>query len=156
MSNMGQLGSIWTDHTDVRPTILTLTGLADDYQTDGRAVTEVLTSSAVPAAIGASSSYLRLAASYKQITAPFGSFGMDTLKASTRALASNDTDDETYASIENQIARLTARRDALVAQIRAALNAAEFGGRPLDPTKARAWIGQANALISAARDLASS
>ena len=31
--------SVWTDHTDHRPTLLTLLGLKDDYQTDGRAVT---------------------------------------------------------------------------------------------------------------------
>ena len=38
----------WTDHTDVRPTMLTLLGLKDDYQTDGRAVVEPLFDWAVP------------------------------------------------------------------------------------------------------------
>ena len=30
----------FTDHTDVRPTILALTGLQDDYVSDGRVVTD--------------------------------------------------------------------------------------------------------------------
>jgi hypothetical protein len=155
ISNIGQVGSIWTDHTDLRPTILTLTGLRDDYRTDGRAVTEVFSTSALPASISASPTYLRLAAAYKQVTAPFGTFGMETLKASTKALRSNDSDDETYNYLENGIVRLTARRDTLVAQIRAAVNSAEFGGVPIDSQQAESWISQANALIKAAHELAS-
>ena len=33
---------VWTDHTDIRPTMLTLLGLKDDYVSDGRVVTEFL------------------------------------------------------------------------------------------------------------------
>ena len=40
----------WLDETDIRPTLLYLTGLKDDYQTDGRVITQVLThASARPA-----------------------------------------------------------------------------------------------------------
>ena len=39
---------IWSDHTDVRPTILSLVGLKDDYVHDGRVVTEALEVFAVP------------------------------------------------------------------------------------------------------------
>ena len=35
--NLGT-SDVWTDHTDVRPTMLTLLGLHDDYIQDGRAV----------------------------------------------------------------------------------------------------------------------
>jgi hypothetical protein len=31
IKNLGETGSVWTDHTDARPTLLTLLGLHDDY-----------------------------------------------------------------------------------------------------------------------------
>src|SRR5204863_5352860 len=46
--HMGQVGNIWTDHTDVRPTLLTLLGLKDDYETDGGTVVEPLADGALP------------------------------------------------------------------------------------------------------------
>jgi hypothetical protein len=79
---------------------------------------------------------------------------MDTLAASTRALAS--TDNSTYDSIENQIADLTSQRDALAAQIKTQLNAAAFQGQALNEQVAKAEIAQANALIAAAAGLAGS
>ena len=42
----GQLGGIFTDHTDIRPTLLRLVGLTDDYAHDGRVLFEALTPSA--------------------------------------------------------------------------------------------------------------
>src|SRR5262249_17911499 len=39
---------VWTDHTDVRPTMLTVLGLTDDYVHDGRAVVEPLYDWAIP------------------------------------------------------------------------------------------------------------
>src|SRR6185312_4058863 len=114
----------WTDHTDVRPTMMTLLGLKDDYQTDGRAVVEPLFDWAVPQTLRAHrETLLRLGETYKQLTASFGQFAMYTLKASTKALASGSSaDDSTYTSIETQISNLTDARNALVAQIRAGLN----------------------------------
>ena len=146
----------WTDHTDVRPTILTLLGLKDDYQTDGRAVVEPLFDWAVPQTLRAHrETLLRLGAVYKQLTASFGLFAMDTLKASTRALASGSSgDDSTYTRIENSIQSLTAQRDALMAQIRTGLNDAEFSGQALNEQQAKSWIDQANGLISQAATLA--
>jgi hypothetical protein len=32
----------WTDETDIRPTIMYLTGLRDDYIEDGRVITQIL------------------------------------------------------------------------------------------------------------------
>ena len=40
--NLGQDNSTWTDHTDWRPTILSLVGLDDSYVHDGRVVVEPL------------------------------------------------------------------------------------------------------------------
>jgi len=79
-------------------------------------MSEILQGYARPLALKKSSSFIALAQIYKQLDAFFGSFAMDTLKASTRALASNDTGDTTYTIIEGQIDNLTSRRNALAAQ----------------------------------------
>ena len=146
----------WTDHTDVRPTMLTLLGLKDDYQTDGRAVVEPLFDWAVPQTLRAhQETLLRLGAVYKQLTASFGSFAMYTLVASTKALASgSSTDDSTYTTIEGKIADLTTQRDALMAQIRTGLNNAEFAGQALNEQQAKGWIDSAQSLIDQAKALA--
>src|SRR5262245_19989520 len=149
-----QLGTtdLWTDHTDVRPTMLALLGLSDPYELDGRVVTEVLDTKAYAQTLTAHRETVeRLGAVYKQRNAPFGSFGMDTLAASTRALAG---DDAAYVSLEGSIAHLTAQRDTLAAQIRTALNKAAFGGQPIDQHQARNWIDQAQNLLTQAEDLA--
>ena len=114
---IGKDGTTWSDHTDVRPTILDLVGLKDDYIHDGRVISEILQGYARPSAVKKSSSFVALAQMYKQLNAPFGEFAMATLRASTKALASNDAGDATYTSIEGQIQSLTTQRDALASQI---------------------------------------
>ena len=58
----------------------------------------------------------------------FGQLSFDVLAASTRALASgSSTDDSTYAAISDRIAALTTDRDALAGQMRTVLNEAAFG-----------------------------
>jgi hypothetical protein len=79
---------------------------------------------------------------------------MDILKASTRALASNDSGDATYTSIENQIASLTTQRDALAGQIKSALSGAAFNGQALSEQQATSLIAQATSLIAQAHTLA--
>jgi hypothetical protein len=146
----------WTDHTDVRPTMMTLLGLKDDYQTDGRAVVEPLFDWAVPQTLRAHrETLLRLGAVYKQLIASFGSFAMNTLVASTRALASGSaSDDSTYTTIEGKLQNLTSQRDTLMAQIRTGLNNAEFAGQALNEQQAKGWIDSAQSLIDQARALA--
>ena len=97
---------------------------------------------------------LRLGDAYKQLNASFGDFDMNILKASTKALASNDAGDATYTSIENQIAGLTTQRDSLAGQIKGALNAAAFNGQALNEQQAKGLIDQANSLIGQAHTLA--
>src|SRR4029079_19064456 len=81
IKNLGDDNSVWTDHTDHRPTLLTLLGLKDDYQTDGPPLTEVAKQNALPVSLRVHHPSLeRLAASYKQLMASFGTFSMDTLK----------------------------------------------------------------------------
>jgi hypothetical protein len=155
--NVGQDNSTWTDHTDWRPTILSLLGLDDSYVHDGRVVVEPLSSWAVPSTLRAhGEKLLQLGAVYKQLNAPFGEFSTDVLVASTQALKSGSAaDDSSYASIEAQIESLTSARDSLAGQIRAVLDDAAFGGKALDNQQAKAFITQAQALIDQARALAS-
>jgi hypothetical protein len=95
----------------------------------------------------------RLGAAYKRVNAPFGDFAMQALRVSTVAIKSNAAGDGTYASLEDSISDLTDMRDALAGQIRAALEGAEFEGKPISVLKAQAWITQANALIDQMRAL---
>jgi hypothetical protein len=144
---------VWTDHTDVRPTMLALLGLHDSYQADGHVVTQALVPGAVPGAMKSNQSTVEaLADAYKQINAPFGQFGLAMVAASTTALQADDT---TYNTIEASIVSLNGRRDALALPIRAAFDAAAFSGTPIDSTQAQTWITAAQSLLTDAATLAS-
>ncbi len=143
----------WSDHTDVRPTILELVGLKDDYVHDGRVVSEILQGYAQPSALKKSTSFVSLAQMYKQLNAPFGAFAMAVLSSSTKALASNDANDATYNSIEGQIQSLTAQRDALAAQMIGLLNGAEFNGQSFSDAQAQSLIAQGQSLLNQANGL---
>jgi hypothetical protein len=152
--NLGT-SDVWTDHTDVRPTMLTVLGLHDDYTHDGRAVVQPLFDWAVPQTLRAHrETLLRLGATYKQLNASFGQFAMNTLKASTKALKSGSAaDDSTYTQVEAQIASLTTQRDALASQMKALLDGATFGGQALNEQQAKQLITQGEALLEQAREL---
>jgi hypothetical protein len=145
--------STWSDHTDLRPTILDLVGLKDDYIQDGRLVSEILSGYAVPKAVKKSARFIELAQTYKQLNAPFGQFAMDTLKSSTLALASNDAGDATYNSIEGQIQSLTSQRDTLSTQMKTLLNGAAFNGQAFSDSQAQSLIGQGQSLLAQAHAL---
>jgi hypothetical protein len=98
----------------------------------------------------------RLGDAYEQINASFGQFAHDTLTASTKAIESNSAGDATYSQIESLIAQLTAQRNALAGQIKAALNAAAFDGQALNEQQAKSWIDQAQSLLAQASALAAS
>ncbi|MDX6477966.1 MAG: hypothetical protein QOG29_553, partial [Gaiellaceae bacterium] len=107
----------WTDHTNVRPTMLLLLGLKDDYGHDGRVLIEGLDKKALPNTLFEhSKTTTQLGAIYEQLNAPFGSFAMDTLTASTKGIRS--TDESVYESYETQIQDLTNQRDDLASQIK--------------------------------------
>ena len=153
VDQLGVDSTTWSDHTDVRPTMLALVGLKDDYVHDGRVLAEALTGYAIPSAVKKSSSFVALAQMYKQLNAPFGEFGMSTLKASTTALASNDAGDATYTSLEGQIQSLTTQRDALAQQMKGLLNGAEFNGQAFSDAQAQQLIVQGQALLDQAQSL---
>lgn len=143
----------WSDHADVRPTIMNLLGLNDDYQHDGRVLVELLKDSVVPAAIGVTGStsrnaYVSLAQAYKQINAPVGTLGLKTLQASTVALTGNDAGDLTYTTCTAKINSWVQSRNTLAKQMITLLEGAAFKGTPVDPTVANSLISQANSLIA--------
>ena len=148
----------WIDHTDVRPTMLSLLGLQDSYTHDGRVLIDQLDASAVPQALRAHRETLRrLGEVYKQLNAPFGEFGSSMLLASTKAVKSGSTtDDATYVRLEDGISSLTAARDALAGQIKSSLDGAAFSDEALNEQQAKGFIADAQSLIDRAATLASS
>ena len=160
---MGVNSSVWSDHTDIRPTMMLLLGLKDDYSHDGRVLFEVLQKSALPPAVRQQlPALISLAQAYKQINAPVASFSQTTLGISTTALESgSSTDDSVYSQLENQLINMTITRNAIAAQMIATLEAAEFGGSSSSvnvPANAQvsSLIAQANALLAHAKSIGAS
>ncbi len=152
ISTNGIDNETWTDHVNVRPTMLSLLGLKDDYGHDGRVLIEALDKQAIPKELNEhKKTTLELGATYEQLNAPFGQFAMDTLTASTRAIRSDDT---VYNAIETSIMSLTDQRDALASKIKAAFNGAAFDGQQIKEKDAKDWIAQAQSLLSQAAVLA--
>jgi hypothetical protein len=149
IAQVGVDSTTWSDHTDIRPTMMVLLGLKDDYVHDGRVLFEDFQGWAVPPSLKkAGGIVLQLAQVYKQIDACVGQLGLKTLAVSTRALESNASGDSTYTQLENQLSSINNQRDALAAQIIAVLEAAEFNGQPIDQQQAMQLIAQANALLN--------
>ena len=145
----------FSDHTDLRPTMLTLLGLKDDYPHEGRALTEKFVGWAQPSAVKQSANFVALADALKQINAPVGPLGLASLHASTVAMESGSAaDDSTYTSIESQLTSFTTQRDALAAQILPLLEAAEFDGTPIPDATAASLIQQAQELLSSVQTFA--
>jgi hypothetical protein len=159
--HLGVSNAAWSDHTDIQPTMMALLGLHDDYTPDGVVLGDVIEPTALPPAmLSAYPTLLKLARVYTRLEAPVGEFGLDTLAAATRALASNAAGDATYTTIEGQLTSLGSARDTLAAQIQALLTGAEFGGQPLSTSKSgkkalAKLIAQGNGLLAQADALAS-
>jgi len=144
-------GDFFTDHVDLRPTLMALTGLTDDYQHDGRVITEILDENVLPKSLKAHRDTLEdLGQVYKQINAPFGKLAQDTLKVSTYAITSTSTGDAVYTNLEGKIADWTDERDGIAAQMQQLLDEAEFGGVPVNERAARQLIDQAQDLLESA------
>jgi hypothetical protein len=145
VKNNGITDSVWSDHTDIRPTLLSLVGLKDDYQSQGRVLAEDLHRWALPDGVEDSSDeFAELARAYKRINAPVGELGLATLKISTAALAG---DNETYNDLENRLQFITDFRDHLAAKMLDRLTDAEFQGKRIRGGEARELVLRANALV---------
>ncbi|HEX9031283.1 MAG TPA: hypothetical protein VF834_05520 [Streptosporangiaceae bacterium] len=116
----------WLDETDIRPTILYLAGLRDDYQSDGRVITQILTD---PNQALSQPGVAQLGACYKQLNSSVGQFGTDTLIASTAAIESNSAGDTTYLDTDQALRSLEFARDRLAGLIKGELSAAAFDDR---------------------------
>ncbi|HEY6474201.1 MAG TPA: hypothetical protein VIY26_15005 [Acidimicrobiales bacterium] len=139
----------WTDETDIRPTLMYLTGLRDDYEHDGRVISEVLQN---PNRALSEPGVAELAACYKQLNSSVGVFGTDTLVASTRGLESASPGDGTYKQTEKTLGFLDVLRDRVAGDIKLSLDAAAFDDAPVFlPAVQDAECG---ALLGAAGELA--
>jgi hypothetical protein len=143
---IGRTGEVFTDHTDIRPTMVSLAGLADDYSHDGRVVFEVLDRDAVPHSLREHDETLSaLAAAYKAINAPLGELGRRSLRIATHDLIGDAT---TIDALDGRINDLAARRNAIAGNMIAMLEAAEFQNTPIDRDAAWDLIKQASDLLA--------
>jgi hypothetical protein len=142
-----QVGS-WVEETDIRPTMLYLLGLKDDYRSDGHVIAQALDK--VPRGLASKE---ELAAAYDQIESSVGQFATDTLIADTKALASgSSSDDSAYQAEQSTLAQLADDRDALVAKIKKVLNR----GHGVKHGEVRKYLAHANDLLQRAAALAGS
>jgi hypothetical protein len=141
----------WIDETDIRPTLLYLTGLRDDYQTDGRVITQILghTNSALRSA-----AVTALGACYKQLNSSVGVFGTATLQAATKAIESASAGDTTYTRTDRVLSALEQARDHLAEAIKGELSAAAFQNRPVRAAGLQTLACQA--IVTAADHLSAS
>jgi hypothetical protein len=149
VKNVGQDDETWSDHTDIRPTMLVLAGLEDDYSHEGRALVEDLDPWALPNGISTDQdAFSEVARWYKKINAPVGPLGLASLRISTRALASGDaTSDSTYDNLERQLSIITSVRDDLASRMEDRLEDAEFHNKPIHRWEAQAFSSEAQALL---------
>jgi hypothetical protein len=152
VARQGRNDFVFSDHTDLRPTVLALVGLHDDYVHDGRVLVENLDFHVLPDSLRDSFfTYAALAQAYKQINATKGSLGVNSLVYANRSIVG---DDAAYANYLTTINAITTERDALASQMIALLNGAAFGNQPINWFKAEFLIGQAWRLADKVEDLA--
>ena len=140
----------WVDETDIRPTLIYLAGLKDDYEHDGRVITEILTS---PNHALAGPGVASLGACYKQLNSSVGQFGNFTLHASTAAIESSTPADTKYRTVSAALTALDHLRDALALRVKGELEAAAFNGQPV--AGAAGQTAACRGIIAAAGTLAS-
>jgi hypothetical protein len=156
--HLGVDDAVWSDHTDVRPTMLALAGLADDYVHQGRPLFEAMRESAIPASLDARDDVVQsLLRVYKQINAPVGPFSLATLRIADDAAKSGDaSNDDRFTRTEALLASLGARRDELAQRMETAIDGATFGGHPIDRHAARDMIADGELLLLEAELLSAS
>jgi len=149
---LGRDDAVFTDHADVRPTVMALVGLVDDYVHEGRVVAEFMGDEALPSGIrNRREDFIELATVFKQLNAPKGDLGRASLVWSNRSVTATD---KVYARYLQQIGDVTARRDELAGQIKTVLNNAAFHNRPVDEGAEDGLGHQAKALIDQVKDMA--
>jgi hypothetical protein len=119
---------------------------------DGRVLAEKLEEQALPRGIRPHREhFIELAGAYKQLNAPLGSVGMNSLDFANRSIVADDT---TYAQYLATLGAITTSRDALASEIKAALDAAAFAGQDVDEHTKDDLVRRANRIIDQVADLA--
>ncbi len=139
----------WVDETDIRPTIMYLTGLTDDYEHDGRVISQIL---AKPNSALSGAGVTQLGECYKQLNSSVGVFGTDTLEAATKAVESTTSGDHEYKQTDAILAGLEYLRDRLAGQIKGELEAAAFQNTPVKGAPGQTFA--CNLIIDVAAQLA--
>jgi hypothetical protein len=139
----------WVDETDIRPTLIYLTGLKDDYEHDGRVISEILSD---PNRALAAPGVAGLGACYKQLNSSVGQFGAATLHAATAGIESSTPGDAKYRTVTTALTGLDRTRDVLAQHIKDRLEAAAFGNAPVNGVHGQTVACQA--LIATAESLA--
>jgi hypothetical protein len=118
--NLGVDSDTWADHTDLRPTMMTLLCLKDSYQHQGRALIEDLDPAVLPSGVAFNrNELLYMMRIFKRLNAPVNDFGRGSILLSTAAIKG---DSATYAALENKLSVLAGKRDALATQIQTQLD----------------------------------
>lgn len=127
VKHLGLSDSVWSDHADLRPTLMFLLGLRDDYVHDGRALFEFVDESVIPERISSRLHQLiELGETLKSIDAPLGDLSLFSLGVSTTAVRSNSS--FVYNTLEALLAVTTQARNVLAGVLIAVLEDAAFGG----------------------------
>ena len=140
----------WTDETDVRPTLMYLTGLRDDYEVDGRVITQILDH---PNHALRADGVTELGECYKQLNSSVGQFGTFTLIAATKGIESTSPGDGIYQHADQALRALEVARDRLAGVIKGELEAAAFDNQPVANAGAQTLACQL--IIRGAQQLAS-
>jgi hypothetical protein len=139
----------WVDETDIRPTVMYLLGLKDDYEHDGRVITQIL---AKPNKALKATGVSALGACYKQLNSSVGKFGTATLKFATKGIESTSPGDKKYLATDRALMILGKARDQLAGAIKQDLENAAFNNTQI--SHVGALTGACQGLIGAAQALA--
>jgi len=127
-----------------------LTGLTDDYEHDGRVITQLLAS---PNSALSAPGVTALGECYKQLNSSVGEFGTATLQAATKGIESSSPGDQTYLQTDQALVALDQARDKVALQIKGELEAAAFQNTPV--SNVSSLTAACQNVIDAAQSLAS-
>lgn len=152
VQNLGRHDDVFSDHTDVRPTMMALLGLKDDYVHDGRVLAEWINQGALSSGIRQhQENFVDLVVIFKQLNAPLGELGRSSLVFANRSITGTD---QTYAQYLTKIGDITTERNKLADEIKAALNGAAFGNAAIDEGSEEDLGNRARALIDRVKQIA--
>jgi hypothetical protein len=149
----------WVEEVDIRPTLLALLGLHDDYLSDGAVIPGIRSDRGNSNHDDSHAGNDRIAGLvdvYHQLNSSVGAFATDTLKAESAALASSSDGDATFTQFENRLTQLADERDALAQEIKVLLDRAEFGNGEPGQSVVDDQSARANVLLAEAHALATS